>query len=562
MKKIPSSIFGTTGKLFFLILGLSLAPVLITGMFLYYFDLQETKNRYQTLAEQNAYFQAQNLNDLLSQTRMDLQLLADMAETRLHDREFINQLLSSYVSPRITVSGAAVVSPAGEVFSRTGQTPAAGSITGDLLQREGARRQESFAFLSRGYGQQWNMVMVQRLISDSETLFLKAFIPLENILPVISLPGAFLARWSAIMDHQGNALTLGGTWSIDEELYRDYAALSLDRERMVQAGILDNQRSLEIFMVPVAQNLMVLGLAFDFHDFTTDRQPLARAIIFFVAGWALILIVVGYFIARKGSDYLARREVRLCAMNEQVVEAGKMASIGELASGIAHEINNPVAIMVEEAGWMQDLLEDETELAGAKNFEELSRSLRQIGHQGRRCKDITYKLLSFARKSDSRIQDVDLNVLAEEIAAISDKRAKYAGVKIILDLDPSVPMVQTSSTEIQQVFLNIVNNALDAMEKKGGDLTISSKKDQEGIHFWFSDTGDGIPKANLNKIFDPFFTTKPVGKGTGLGLSICYAIVQNLGGKITVSSQPGVGTTFNILLPCPPEKNKQVTEED
>jgi len=554
MKITGLSFLGTTGKFFFLILGLSLVPVLFSGIFLYYLDFRETKIRHDELARQNAYFQAQNLNDLISKIRTDLHLLADMAETRIHDHEFINQLISGYVSPQVIVSGVAVVSLGGEVLARTGQTPKAESITWDISQMEGSRRKECFAFLSKLNGQQWNMIMVQRMMSDSETMFLKAFLPVESIMPVKSLPGSFLARWSALMDHQGNVLSLGGTWSIDEKLFQDYATLSFERDRLVEAEINDNGHSFQVFMMPVAQNLMILGLAFDFYDFTTGREPLGTAILILAAGWILIMILVSYLIAQRGADYLARREVCLQAMNEQVVEAGKMASIGELASGIAHEINNPVAIMVEEAGWMQDLLEDDTQLAGTKNFEELSRSLRQIRQQGRRCKDITYKLLSFARKSDSRIQEVDLNALVQEIAAISEKRAKYAGVKINMDLDPSIPSIQTSSTEMQQVFLNIVNNSIDAMERKGGELTISSKQDSEGIHFRFSDTGEGIPKANLGKIFDPFFTTKPVGKGTGLGLSICFAIIQNLGGKIIVTSQPGQGTTFHIQLPCPEKK--------
>jgi signal transduction histidine kinase len=552
MKNTGLSFLGTTGKIFLLILGLSLVPVLVSGIFLYYLDFRETKIRHDELARQNAYFQAQNLNDLISKIRTDLHLLADMAETRIHDREFINQLISGYVTPQVIVSGVAVVSLEGEVVARTGQTPKAESM--DMSQREGARRRESFAFLSELNGQQWNMIIVQKMMSDSETMFLIAFLPVEGIMPVKSLPGAFLARWSALMDHQGNVLSLGGSWSIDEKLFQDYATLSFERDRLVEAEISDNGHSFQVFMIPVAQNLMILGQAFDFYDFTTGRQPLGTAILVSAAGWILIMTLVSYLIAQRGADYLARREVCLQAMNEQVVEAGKMASIGELASGIAHEINNPVAIMVEEAGWMQDLLEDDTQLAGTKNFEELNRSLRQIRQQGRRCKDITYKLLSFARKSDSRIQEVDLNALAQEIAAISEKRAKYAGVKIYMDLDPSIPSIQTSSTEMQQVFLNIVNNAIDAMEKKGGELTVSSKQDLEGIHFRFSDTGEGIPKANLGKIFDPFFTTKPVGKGTGLGLSICFAIIQNLGGKIIVTSQPGEGTTFHIQLPSPKEK--------
>jgi two-component system NtrC family sensor kinase len=155
-------------------------------------------------------------------------------------------------------------------------------------------------------------------------------------------------------------------------------------------------------------------------------------------------------------------------MNEQIIQTGKLASVGELAAGIAHEINNPVAIMVEEAGWIEDLLDEdkgpEDEKAG-----EIRRALSQIHTQGRRCKEITQKLLSFARRTDSRVQDVDLNELIEEIVSISSQRAKYSNVTMHVDLQP-LPTVRASQTEMQQVFLNLINNALDAMEKKGGGL--------------------------------------------------------------------------------------------
>lgn len=299
-------------------------------------------------------------------------------------------------------------------------------------------------------------------------------------------------------------------------------------------------------LVPV---IITITIMYALH--AADSKNLSSILIL---GWAFLLIPLSYIMARRASEYLSRTEVPPQSMNEQVVEACQMASIGELASGIAHEINNPVAIMLEEAGWMQDLLDEEkAELKKDQNVEELRRSLTQIRTQGRRCKDITHKLLSFARKSDSKMQDVDLNALAEDIAALLEKRAKNAGVKILLDLDTTIQPVQASSNEMHQVFQNLVNNALDAMEKKGGELSITSKKSEDGIHFWFRDTGNGIPKANLVKIFDPFYTTKAVGKGTGLGLFICYAVIQNMGGTITVSSQEGIGTTFHIRLP---EKSK------
>jgi len=236
-------------------------------------------------------------------------------------------------------------------------------------------------------------------------------------------------------------------------------------------------------------------------------------------------------------------------MNEQIIEAGKLASLGELAAGIAHEINNPVAIMVEEAGWMGDILEEE-EFRESENFEEYQRALNQIKNQGIRCKEITHKLLSFARKIDSRIQDIQLNTIIEEVVGLSEKRARYGNVEIISNLSPDLPSVHISPSEMQQVFLNLINNAVDAIDsKKGGTITITTRLDGDMIVADFEDTGSGIARANLQRIFDPFFTTKAVGKGTGLGLSICYGIVKKIGGEISVNSAVGKGTVFHIRVP-------------
>lgn len=251
--------------------------------------------------------------------------------------------------------------------------------------------------------------------------------------------------------------------------------------------------------------------------------------------------------AVEGGAFQGALQVR--EMNEKFIEAGKMASIGELAAGIAHEINNPVAIMVEEAGWMNDLLEEDVELAKSSHYEEYRRALTQIRTQGARCKDITHKMLSFARKSDQRLQDVDLNAMIREVAALSEKRARFAGCRIDLRLDENMPPISASASEMQQIFLNMINNALDAMENKGGVVTITTRKVEDMAEISIADTGVGIPKANLSRIFDPFFTTKPVGKGTGLGLSICYTIIKNMGGDISVISQLNEGTTFVIRLP-------------
>lgn len=278
---------------------------------------------------------------------------------------------------------------------------------------------------------------------------------------------------------------------------------------------------------------------------------------------ALLIILVGSLGVALTALILSRRLIKRLAkadmerdrsyqekemMSKQVIESSKLASIGELAAGIAHEINNPVAIMVEEAGWIEDLLEEE-EFKEGENLAEFYRALRQINTQGKRCKDITYKLLSFARKTDSRLQEISINQSLEEVVYLSSQRARFSNININTELQEGLPILKASETELQQVFLNFLNNALDSMEKRGGELFVRSWLDGKDIAIAIEDNGPGIAQSNLTRIFDPFYTTKPVGKGTGLGLSICYGIVKKLGGSIEVQSEVNKGSKFTIRIP-------------
>lgn len=284
----------------------------------------------------------------------------------------------------------------------------------------------------------------------------------------------------------------------------------------------------------------------DFHR--TVRVTLALLLLAMIA-----VISTSFAVSKRTAFRFAQVTMERQLMNEQIVETGKLASVGELAAGIAHEINNPVAIMVEEAGWIEDLLEEE-EFQEGENLEEFHRALTQIRTQGLRCKEITHKLLSFARKTESRVKEFQVNEVLQELVDLSEQRAKYGKVTIETSFQPDLPLIQASETEIQQVFLNIINNAIDAMEKEGGTLFLRSRLKDSNVVVDVIDTGPGIPNSNLGRIFDPFFTTKPVGKGTGLGLSICYGIVKKMGGDIQVESRVGSGTTFHIELPLPKEK--------
>ena len=303
-------------------------------------------------------------------------------------------------------------------------------------------------------------------------------------------------------------------------------------------------------MTPLKNGQWILVYLQDKTDAFADLYRARRlGIIIFLLG-GLGIVGTSVFLSRRMVQRIARADREKEMMNEQVIEAGKLASVGELAAGIAHEINNPMAIMVEEAGWIEDLLQEEEFQEGA-NLDEFKRAVKQIKIQGKRCKEITHKLLSFARKTDPAIKVVQLNDLVEEIVALCEQRAKYSSIHINMNLMSPLPTIHASPSEMQQVLLNLINNAVDAMEKSGGSIDITTRLDGAYVVLDVADTGPGIPQANLARIFDPFFTTKAVGKGTGLGLSICYGIIHKMGGEISVNSAVGIGAVFHIRIPRP-----------
>lgn len=259
--------------------------------------------------------------------------------------------------------------------------------------------------------------------------------------------------------------------------------------------------------------------------------------------------VAAVLLTRRLAWRLAADRQEVAGLREQVVASGKLAAVGEQAAGVAHEINNPVAIMMEEAGWVLDIL-DGDDFAAPDNVAEMRRALTQIRVQGARCKEITHLLLTYARKPDDACGNTDINALIEQLLALSGRRARAAKVCLTTDLAPDIPRVAAPASQLQQVLLNCINNALDAMEPGGGALDIATSRFGDKVGLTVSDTGPGIPPAVMARLFEPFFTTKAAGKGTGLGLSICAGIVRELGGEITVHSPPGGGAKFHIVLPA------------
>jgi len=288
-----------------------------------------------------------------------------------------------------------------------------------------------------------------------------------------------------------------------------------------------------------------------------------QSLIILTAG-VMGIVLMALVLSARTVERLADSEGAREALRDKIVETGKLASIGELAAGVAHEINNPVAVMIEEAGWIGDQLDDGA-AASPEAEAELRRAAGEISTQGKRCREITHKLLSFARKSESRAVPVDLAKVVAEIADLARQKAKFAGVALEVRTEAGLPQVALSISEMQQILLNLINNAIDAVSASGrgdGKVVVGLVREGEKVVLSVSDNGPGIAPEAAERIFDPFFTTKKAGSGTGLGLSICRGLVAKMGGEIRVESAPGHGATFFVSLKAPDEPDRDTRNQD
>ena len=234
------------------------------------------------------------------------------------------------------------------------------------------------------------------------------------------------------------------------------------------------------------------------------------------------------------------RELRNRA-EEEIMKSERLAMIGQLAAGVAHEINNPLgSILLLNRLVLKKCLPDTIMMENTQRIE------REV----KRCQNIVQGLLEFARQREPKAQTVDLNTLLDKTIALVENQSMFHNISIVKEYKTDLPPVAVDPSQLQQVFMNIVMNAVDAMEG-WGTLTLMTKADEVSgtVDACFQDTGCGMKKETLDRIFEPFFTTKDVGHGTGLGLSISLGLVQRNGGIITISSQPGEGSRFVVALP-------------
>jgi len=234
-------------------------------------------------------------------------------------------------------------------------------------------------------------------------------------------------------------------------------------------------------------------------------------------------------------------------MEQQMIATERLAALGTLSTGVAHEINNPLAMMRESAGYMRLFL-NKPEASGIPGQKELARGLDVIEKGIDRIRRITHLLLGYARDQESMVAEIRLTDIIEETLELVLKEAKGKDIKFVRDTAEPVPVIWSDPYRIRQVLVNLLTNGVQAI-KDDGIITVSLSEQKDGISLTVNDSGEGIPKENMSRIFEPFFTTKPPDKGTGLGLYVSRGIVNKLGGDIAVKSGVGKGTSFTVTLP-------------
>jgi signal transduction histidine kinase len=301
-----------------------------------------------------------------------------------------------------------------------------------------------------------------------------------------------------------------------------------DRHPQVQVVMLTGHADLES---------SIEGMRFGFFDYLTKPVKLAQ-----------LMEKIDEAFSRRCGEEVEGRETFTDKRQEHMIVADRLASLGELAASIAHEINNPLAVISEAAGWLRSRA-DRPELSAEELREASDRALDKIESAVDRAARISRNFLHFARAPDATVRDIDLGELALEVRELTWRSAEADNIEVAVTTDENADLTaETDPYQLRQVLLNLVTNAVQAVAR-GGRVEIAVDGARDQVTMAVIDDGPGIPDEHIERIFEPFFTTKEAGHGTGLGLSVSRGIVEKLGGRIEVESRPGAGCTFRVVVP-------------
>ncbi|HZD43542.1 MAG TPA: ATP-binding protein, partial [Methanomicrobiales archaeon] len=277
--------------------------------------------------------------------------------------------------------------------------------------------------------------------------------------------------------------------------------------------------------------------------FKALRSATFMILVIMVLGGVTITILA-YTLTRQIIRRMQRIDVEKQQLGQQLVRATRLAELGQMAAGFAHEINNPLQIMKSDRTLIEMIVSDlkKKGTLEEQDRKDLGESLDQLKVQIERCAKITQTILEFGRKNEPEEKDVDVGAFISQVTSMISEKASVQGIRVKKEISEQTPVLRADPSQLQQVLLNLLNNAIDAITERhaseGGELSIQAGPDTNGrVRISVRDNGIGISAENLKKIFTPFFTTKPPGKGTGLGLYVCYGIIEGMGGTMEVESQ-------------------------
>jgi two-component system, NtrC family, sensor kinase len=304
------------------------------------------------------------------------------------------------------------------------------------------------------------------------------------------------------------------------------------RRELCGTAWLDGDALVLVALQPVPGSFLPLG-----------GHPAVTGVI--LAGLVAVPLL-SHVIARYRLHQFRGLEAERAALYESVAQSQKMAAIGRLATGIAHEINNPLAVIQAQVGVLSDIVAERPELPDRDEFRA---RIAKIEAQVERARKVTHQLLGFSRRVGPEVEPVDVVAALDETVGFLGKQLENSGVRVVRQYAPEVPLIRSSLSKMQQVFLNLINNALDAVGESG-EVRLEVGAEGGGVRVRVIDSGAGIPEKDRARIFEPFYSTKDASREhTGLGLAICQEIMVNLGGSISVESGPGGGAAFSLWFP-------------
>jgi two-component system NtrC family sensor kinase len=534
-----------------LTLSFSLFPLLCLGTSIYY----QYRQAYKENVIESIRSRVQNRGSHL-QTFMDERIaqLTSIAQTHsrhsLQSETYLNVILQALLSHSDTFVDLGIIDQDGSHVAYVG--PYAAKLKTVNYSQEKWFRETMLAgvFVSDvmlGFREVPHIFIAIRRTEGEKTWILRATINSETIERIVQR-GQIGKNGDAFVINRDNVLQT--TPRFAGKLLQAPAAPDFSSSRSTDVQEVRYDGTAMLFATsPLSTPKWVLVVREDLQE---NLMPLlhARHLEFVIMAAGILLIIAGTVLAARSiTNTMAGMESEKDRREDLAVQSSKMAALGKMAAGIAHEINNPLQVIKELLGLMKDYLGDGK--PSEEDLRQFGENIRKVERQLERCKDITHRMLRFGRRMEPQSESCDLNSVLSETIGFLVGEAEQRDIDIQTRYGEDLPRLTIDVTNLQQALLNILDNAIDAIDRSGQiQVETGWQKESGRVFIRIKDTGCGIPGAMLPRIFDPFYTTKSPKQGIGLGLSVSYRIVEQLNGTISVESKEGQGTTFTVLLPC------------